>query len=208
MKPNKMQYVLLAVLILGLGGLTVVYASLTQKLEISSTASVVGNTWDIHFANGTTPVKVGAAEITTAPKLDNTKITELAVSLSKPGDTVTYTFDIVNAGTIDAIIDEYVINTITNGIVCTDHAGVTDSADAQLVCNNLVFTLTYAENTSTAQTLNEIAIGTPVAKDQVLKAGQDVSVMLTIGFNQAATAVPANDVSITGLDVDIDYLQN
>ena len=208
MRPNKMQYVILAVLVLGLGGLTVVYASLTQKLNISSTAEVVGGTWDVHFANGQAPEEIGTAKLTKAPKLENSQITELAVSFTKPGDKVNYVFDIVNAGSIDAKIDEYTINSVANGIVCTDANGSTDSADAQLVCNNLEFTLTYAEPTTVDQTENIIAAGAPVAQGQIVKANKDVTVVLTIGFKPTATAVPANDVSITGLDIDIDYLQN
>lgn len=212
MKPNKMQYVLLAVLVLGLGGLTIVYASLTQKLEIRSTAAVEGNTWNVQFdelVDGAveTAKTTGAAVVESQPTLGTASITDLDVTLSKPGDTVTYTFKIANKGTIDAEIADYKINSIADGITVTG-SGDSADADAQLVRDNLIFTLTYADATTAEETGSVIAMGTPVAAGQELKAGQEVTVKLTVGFNQAATAVPANDVTIAGLDVDIDYLQD
>ena len=116
---EKSKNILLGVLIVGLVSMTVAYAALSTSLQINGTANVAATTWDIHFAN----VEVdkanttGASEnsngvITTMGTLDNaldstnrsigTAFSGLVVDLAKPGDKATITFDIVNAGTIDA----------------------------------------------------------------------------------------------------------
>ena len=63
--------------------------------------------WDIHFENvDPTP---GSVTPVTAPVSDNETTTEMtyAVNFTKPGDFYEFTVDIVNDGTIDAMIDSF-----------------------------------------------------------------------------------------------------
>lgn len=115
---DKSKNILLGVLIVGLVSMTVAYAALSTSLTINGTANVAATTWDIHFANVAVDKAntTGATEdsngvITTMGTLDNaiatnrsigTAFSGLVVDLAKPGDKATITFDIVNAGTIDA----------------------------------------------------------------------------------------------------------
>ena len=46
---NKVQNIVLGVLAVGLIGITVAYASLSQQWTINGTAKVAAATWDIHF---------------------------------------------------------------------------------------------------------------------------------------------------------------
>lgn len=204
---GKIRNVLIGILVLALLGLTVAYSALSQRLDIKSTAEVKASSWNIHFANLSSPTLVGAATVTTAPTLTNTLIDGLDVNFIKPGDSVSYTFDIVNSGSIDAIIDEYKINTVSDGIVCTDSDSSTTSDDATLVCSNLSYTLVYADDTTAEQTGSVITKGTAIAKSQQLKAGQSVSATLTITFSKDVTSLPTKDVKITGLDAYMIYAQ-
>ena len=57
------------------------------------------------FANLTGPDITGTGVSNSDPILDATTIDNINMSVTKPGDSVTYYFDIVNAGTIDAVLD-------------------------------------------------------------------------------------------------------
>lgn len=206
MGSEKVRNVLLGVLVVGLIGLTVAYASLSQRLDIKSTATVKSSTWKVKFANLSAESTVGTANVTTQPTLTDTLVSGLNVELTKPGDAVSYTFDIVNEGTIDAKISTYKINSKDDGIVCTDATASTSSESATTVCNGLTYTLVYANDTTADATGSVITAGTPVAQDQELKAGQSATVKLTVSFD--SETVPTSDVTVTGLDAYMIYEQN
>ena len=97
-------YVLLLILCISIG-----YAALSTTLNITGVSNINSAKWDIHFEN----VKVSDTSVTaTSPAaIDAAKTTvNYSVRLPKPGDSYTFTVDVVNAGTIDAMISE-VINT-------------------------------------------------------------------------------------------------
>ena len=69
--------------------------------------------------------------------------------------------------------------------------------DENNVCDNLTYTLTYAN-------------GTPVAVDDTLNAGETKSLKLTLTYSAsvAAAALPKDDVSISNLAISIIYAQS
>ena len=136
---NKVKNVLLIVLIIGLVGMTSAYALLSQNLEISSTAEVVGSNWDIHFESLTQDDQSTGTVATPAELDSSTVISGLKASFKLPGEYVAYTFDISNAGDIEAIIESVSEPTIT----CTP-----EGADATLVCENVTYSLTYTSDTT------------------------------------------------------------
>jgi len=101
-KERKIKLLSLVALIVAVLGLTVAFAALSQTLTINGSASVDAAEWDVHFENLSEPTITGAARVINNPVLNGTSIDSLEVSLTKPGDSVTYTFDVVNNGTIDA----------------------------------------------------------------------------------------------------------
>ena len=135
---DKNKNILLGVLIVGLVSMTVAYAALSTSLQINGTANVAATTWDIHFANvqvdknnttGATQNSNGV--ITTMGTLDNnggTAFSGLLVELAKPGDKATITFDVVNAGTIDAKNTSFVKHIAKDG-------GTASTADSNDVVN-------------------------------------------------------------------------
>ncbi len=115
-KERKIKTLSLVALIVAVLGLTVAFATLSKTLTINGTASVDAAQWDIHFENLSEPKITGAAEVLEAPTLTNDSFMGLNVKLTKPGDSVTYTFDIVNKGTIAAKIDEEATEKLSDDI--------------------------------------------------------------------------------------------
>jgi hypothetical protein len=85
--------------------LTGAYAILTATLNISGTATGVGN-FKLEFTN----VSVSdATKATTTNNADNTTIT-IDTNLNYPGDSVTTNFTIKNTGGLDARVDSITVN--------------------------------------------------------------------------------------------------
>lgn len=193
MKDNKKTlYILVAfALILSIVGISIGFAAMSQNLTISGSAEVVPATWKIKFANLSSPSIAGDAEVTTPPTIQgDTHIGNFAVKLTAPGDSVTYTFDAVNDGTIDAKVTDLVKSPPTFTAAGTNNA----SNDTTVVQNNLVYDLTYSD-------------GTAIDDDDALDAGDSVTLKLVVGYNTNATALPKDKVSVTGMDITLTYGQ-
>lgn len=178
------------VLLVSVFGLGIAYALLSTTLTISGTTSVSAATWDIHFSN-LNASSTGDATYTLPQFTSTTALTDYEIVLTKPGDSVTFTFDIINAGTISSAISSLVKGTPS----CSGIAGSsTGTTDGPIVCNNLSYTFTYSDNTvvNVGDTLNK---------------GETKSVKLTLSYNSSATQVPANDVAISNLDITMIYSQ-
>ena len=192
MKNNrKVLYGLVALaLVLSVVGISVGFASMSSTLTINGTTTVVPASWKIKFTNLQQESLTGAAEVTTAPQItSDTHIGNYAVKLTKPGDSVVYTFDVENEGTLDAQLSSYTFATPT-----ITGTGDTAAADATIVTNNLVYTLTYDDDSA-------ISTGATLAKDG------KASFKLTIAYPETATELPTNTVNVTGMDVTFVYEQ-
>ena len=107
-KERRTKALVVVVLLIVIAGLTVAFAALSTTLNINGTAYLDAAKWGIRFENLSSPTKIGSATTTGTAKIEETKaasITGMNVSLSIPGDKVTYTVDLVNKGTINAKID-------------------------------------------------------------------------------------------------------
>ena len=98
-KTTKMS-LLMMLLLLGIG-----FAALTANLKINGTVDVSKASWDVHFEN--VSITEGSVTANPAPTSDDETTTEMtyAVNFTKPGDFYEFTVDIVNDGTIDAMVD-------------------------------------------------------------------------------------------------------
>ena len=85
--------------------ITVGYAILSTQLKANGNINVKGNTWDVHFEN--VNIKSGSVTATTAPTSNNISTTEIPYTIvfDEPGDFYEFTVDVVNKGTVDAMID-------------------------------------------------------------------------------------------------------
>lgn len=102
-KKNKFYYVLFLLVFLGV---STGYAALNSALMINGTSNIRDNTWDVHFEN----IQVLTGAVTAnAPTIDNTNTSiTFSAALELPGDYYGFTVDIVNAGTLDAMVDSIV----------------------------------------------------------------------------------------------------
>ena len=192
MKDNrKVLYGLVALaLLLSVVGISVGFASMSTELTINGTTEVVPATWKIKFQNISNATITGAAEVTTAPTIQSdTHIGDYEVKLTKPGDSVVYTFEVANTGSINAALDSYTFATPT-----ITGTGETADADATIVRNNLVYTLTYDDDTA-------------IQVNDALNKESTRTLKLTVAYKADATTLPANTVTISGMDVTFVYGQ-
>ena len=100
---KKIILFLLIVAILTLG---IVFATRSTTLNIRGSGLVNGGNWSIKFENLENVSLTGTAQETTKPVIkSDTEIGDYSVVLKKPGDKVTYNFDVHNYGSIDAQIE-------------------------------------------------------------------------------------------------------
>ena len=170
------------------------YAAFSQTLLIDGEATVEKSKWQIKFDNlGSTPTLTGTAVEVTAPTINtgDTKISKFAAKFTTPGDSITYTFDVVNGGTFDAEI-----SSLTIPIPLCTGTGANATTDASNVCKNLSYNLTYADDSA-------IAVG------DALDAGDTKSLKLTLNYSAStpSTELPEDDVTISNLETSIIYSQ-
>lgn len=201
-KQRSTKIIAIVALVIGVIGMTIAFAAMSTALTIEGTGEMQTARWNVQFV--TTSLEqdtTGDATVTTAPSLTATTLGTFEVVLTKPGDSVTFTFDVTNTGTIDARIGNLVFNandvTSLSGLVPTCTGLATNptyaTADATLVCNNLDFEVEYTA-------------GGAIGLNDTLTAGQTRNLTLTISFN--GTNLPTDDVTITGLGITILYSQD
>ena len=207
MDSNKTKNIILAVLVVGLVGMTIAYAALTQQLLITDNQVTVSSKWRIRFnetvtstaGTGTTAVVDTPASITTGS--DRTQISGLRATLKKPGDYVTVSFKVQNEGNIPAkgaSTDPIVIGTPS----C---APATGSTDVSGLCSLITYTVLKANGDpfSSADTLAAYSgTGDYPAIEGILKVELPSSVT-------AAQMEPysSTDVVISGLTATFNYQQ-
>lgn len=96
---NKYLFVVLLLLFISIG-----YAFLSSTLSISGIGHVKKSKWDVHFEN--VDILEGNSLASVAPKTIARTTTELnyTVDFNIPGDVYKFNVDIVNLGTIDAMV--------------------------------------------------------------------------------------------------------
>lgn len=193
-KNKDWKLAMIALLIVSSVAITIGYASFSQILTINGEATVEKSTWKIGFENLSSAILVGTAEEVTHPSISSggTDIGSYNVNFTTPGDSVSYTFDIVNSGTFDAKLSSITIPVP----VCTG-SGDNAAADAANVCNHLVYTLTYSD-------------GTVINENDTLNKQTSRSLKLTLIYKDDITAseLPNNDVSISNLSISMYYSQS
>lgn len=108
-KDSKKTVYLLLLLILGI---SVGYAALSATLKINGTSIIKSAKWSVHFGEDANDIQVTEGSVTgdnvTTPAriksgTNNTEI-EFSVNLPEPGDFYEFTAQVVNDGTLDAVI--------------------------------------------------------------------------------------------------------
>ena len=188
-RRGNVKSLFLLTLIVAIVGLSVAYALLSTTLSISGSTKVSAASWGIKFKNLSGSATGGATY--TLPTLSDTSLSDYEIILTKPGDSVTFNFDIANEGTIGAKVTSLIKNTPT----CSGVAGsTTGTTDAPLVCNNITYSLTYAN-------------GTAISQNDTLDPNETKNLKLSLVYNENAASLPSNDVAISNLAITIIYGQ-
>ena len=199
-RGKKIGATLIAILIISIVTLTVAYAALSETLSIQGSAKVNASNWDINLNNSTTRTnsKTGTATYTT-PVVNGTTIS-YSVGLTKPSDSVTLYFDVLNNGDVTGEITSIISSTPT----CTSATG--NTADADLVCNNLEISLVYSDGSS-------VQVGDVINTDGyrcsigTTSSSTEAVIKLIVKLKESMTSVPTSQVTISNLKHDIIYSQ-
>ena len=208
-KTRQIKIISLCALLVAVLGLTVAFAALSQTLTINGSAAVNAASWDIHFEKTSgkeTEVK-GAATFT-EPTLSGTTIENFSATLTKPGDSVIYYFDIVNNGTIDAQIESYnfprafndCFTNINKYSYCMNFDfngdGKVNALDKSVYVDLFNYYLAYADTDKS------------VTRGDTLNAGETKHMKLVIEYKDTATELPENNLTLTSSDpITITYEQ-
>ena len=197
-KTRKIKLISLCALLVAVLGLIVAFAALSQTLTINGSAAVDAASWDIHFEKTSgkeTEVK-GAATFT-EPTLSGTTIENFSATLTKPGDSVTYYFDIVNNGTVDAVVSSYDFPlAISECIRNKDTYSYCMNFDINL--NNKVDTTDVAlYSRMFTSGLKYVDTDKSIAAEDVIKAGETKHMKLFFEYKDTATELPKNNLTLT-----------
>lgn len=109
-KKRKRKVIMICLFLIMLLSISISYSLLLSKLDIGGKGKVSKNSWDIYFEN--VNVKEGSVNGT----IDNISETGLSfdVMLNEPGDYLEFSVDVVNAGSLDAMIDSFTLSNINN----------------------------------------------------------------------------------------------
>ena len=144
-KQRRIKMLSLSAVIVAVLGLTVAFAALSTTLNIKGSAYLDAAKWGIKFQNLSEPSIVGEASDAKTAKIEkDVSINDIKVALSKPGDSVTYTVDLVNDGDINAKIENI------------EKTNLTEEQQKYIT-----FTVKYKENDT------ELKIGDILSKGQV-----------------------------------------
>ena len=105
LQDRKTLYLVLCVAVISVFTLSIAYAAMSTVLEIHGYSEVVASSWDIHLDN--VEVKSGSVSAN-APVISGNSTLAFEVELNTPGEFYEFTVDVVNEGSIDAMIDSVV----------------------------------------------------------------------------------------------------
>ena len=182
---RKNRVFLLILLVLGI---SIGFATLATTLQINGTSGIGKNTWSIYWDNIRNVSGVSATE---GPSIladaDNNPRTLLTwkVKLNKPGDYFEFEVDAVNAGTIDAMVTNYMTYIDGQPIEFTENGEIKTNENSPLP-PYLTYTITYAD-------------GEPVQIKNLLKKA-------TIGDNDEI--IPTRDTYKIRVEYDADKVTN
>ena len=104
-RSRNLQLIILFVLVSLVGTLSIAYAILSTTLNITGNSEVIASSWNIHLDN----VELNSRSVTNnVPVISDPRTVSFSTTLSKPGDFYEFSIDVVNDGSIDAMIDSVI----------------------------------------------------------------------------------------------------
>ena len=174
---RKTLSIILCLVLISVLTLTIAYAALNAVLTIQGNAEVTASTWNIYLDNA---ILSPGSEDTSNPTITGTNKVEFQTTLNQPGDFYEFTVDVVNAGTIDAMI----ASVVKTPELTTDQAKF------------LKYEVTY-EN------------GTPITTQQTLSKGTTTPIKIRIEYRNdlTSTDLPTTQ-TVLDMSLTLEYTQS
>ena len=200
MKDNTKNILVIALLV-GIVAMTVVYAALSQTLNISGSAQVQGrdSTWNIHFAHLSTLTN----EVTThgyatcaatSVTLDSTTSVLLPqVTLKAPGDKVVFKIKVINEGDVTGILSSS--GTVSKGTITYNAGETLTSSEKQAFENAIKVSMKYSDGV--------ISAGDTLSKNQ----SKEIEITVEFENTQATQKLPSAGANINGITASLVYTQ-
>ena len=162
MKNTNKLYIMLAIVLVAVVVLGVAYAAMSKVLTITSgkvTQSALS--WNVAFDTASTTVNATAGGTSAtgrtcgAATVSASTLTFADTTLSKPGDTCTWSFTIKNTGSIAAKV---------SGFAYTKPVSSCTTSGATMTCGKLTYKITTNGSTELAQNSTIAAGGTQAIK--------------------------------------------
>lgn len=106
---KKIKYLLLLLL---LAGVSVVSAMLISTLSIEGVGTIGKNSWAVYFDN----IIEKESSVDGEVNLVNNNGISFSTNLEKPGDYYEFTVDVINNGSIDAMVDKFILSEVPDVI--------------------------------------------------------------------------------------------
>ena len=174
-KKNDTLKYFIPILILVIG-ISIGYAYLSSTLRIGGRTTMPGMGWDVHFENAQEDSDSVAAVTPISLQRDNTKL-NFNTMLKVPGEKYSFTVDVVNKGTIDAMVDEILLTGLS----------INQSKISE-------FTVSYLD-------------GTEITKNDLLKAGDSEKIRVSLKYLDITKELLNSEDEEMDLSVSIKYIQ-
>lgn len=195
-KKRKTIIIVMLTLITSVISVSIAFATFSTTLVIKEKVDQVDNKkWDVHFSKIPNGKSVGSVEGVVVGKPDSIKgdLTETgftwSVNFNKPGDSVTYTFYVVNSGDFNIAL----VDTITPVVTCTS-----DGKSETKICSKVTYKVTH-EN------------GEDYKSGDIIKAGTSekivVFVKLSEDFNEEEKELLTSKIEVNAVQINMLFNQ-
>lgn len=190
-KLNKL--IVIITLIIAILGLGVSLVAISSTVKIAGYAEINVAKWDVHFENLSKVELTNQAYESSKPIINNksTSINSFNIIFNDSKDTATYYFDVVNSGAINAKVTT--ISILKPACLGINDNRANESIDANIVCQNFEYNLTYAD-------------GKEIKINDKLKVNGRKRLKLTMKYN--GNIWPNASVKIKDLSASIIYSQD
>jgi len=190
MQYRNFKFIYVIVVLISIIGLTLGYARLSKNLttKIGLDLKLLEETSNVDFSilsdyvevNGIKPVLSSSAIVATNATIDNTKkptISDIEVTFTEPGQSVTYEFYSYNEGMYLAYLNSIIYENIANDTkpkVCTPK-GVTTESLVDLACSDIVVSVKVGDEPTTTASVRQI-------ENHTLKSNTSEAIKITISY--------------------------
>lgn len=207
---KKTMYSMLAFVLIGITMLTVAYATLSTTLKISGSAEFEDASWGLVLAELPVPdimtiedeykegnlVFNGDAKLLKKPTLSGTSLTDFNVSIKNIGDELTQYYIITNTGDVPALLESIDL------YEWSAESGNLD--ESTLVDENFIFEAVLTD--ITLEDGDVVSIGNSMGEEDILCPGASFMVEVYTAYSSDAPRVPYDEVTISDLEVDFNFV--